>query len=437
MRPRLESPPEVNGPTEDDGAGRLKRRAWLGLAASTVLAGRAWAEEGPSAEADEIREERAVLETATKAGLDRLSWSSSPHYACLGNVRVEDRKRALRWAEALRAGFLSEWPRLGFPARPDPKRLLILLTKDRPGFVAAARAFADHTPFEGVSGIYSIEFHLNICSHVIDSHSGRTDVEFMFRTACHEGMHQLCFHCGVFRRGADVPRWLAEGLATLAESWDAWGRPSLLERNGPAVAPALELARTRKGWVELPELLLDGTWKEENDEDYQARYGQSWLLVHYLVTEPAMGRRFRAYLATIAGRDDSSRQLQDAQAHFGDLGRLERSLIEHASLASDQSIQVSAIDPAKMRSSSLWAGWHAYVFVSMSSDRFAPKTCLRRRKHATQPGPDESGPSDRLVRGFGSGFRPRRRVRVFPTVGVARSAPASRTGTPSRWPIVV
>jgi hypothetical protein len=59
-------------------------------------------------------------------------------------------------------------------------------------------------------------------------------------------------------------------------------------------------------------------------------YAQSWLLVHYLIKEPAALPRFRQYLQAIAPRVKSDRRIEDAQAHLGDLDLLDQELRRYA-----------------------------------------------------------------------------------------------------------
>ena len=59
-------------------------------------------------------------------------------------------------------------------------------------------------------------------------------------------------------------------------------------------------------------------------------YAQSWLLVHYLLREPAAVPRFRKYLEAIASRVNSDRRIEDAKNHLGDLDQLDQTLRRYA-----------------------------------------------------------------------------------------------------------
>ena len=61
-------------------------------------------------------------------------------------------------------------------------------------------------------------------------------------------------------------------------------------------------------------------------------YAQSWLLVHYLMTEPADAARFRDYLKTIAQRTKGEAIIgsRTPGPHLGDLDVLDRELRRYA-----------------------------------------------------------------------------------------------------------
>ena len=52
--------------------------------------------------------------------------------------------------------------------------------------------------------------------------------------------------------------------------------------------------------------------------------------MYHLITDPDRLPQFRAYLETIRTRRDATRRLEDATAHFGDLGRLDGEVKQEA-----------------------------------------------------------------------------------------------------------
>ena len=88
-----------------------------------------------------------------------------------------------------------------------------------------------------------------------------------------------------------------------------------------------DLARIQRRvpWIPARELIGDDSiLRAGNAARIMLGYAQSWLLVHYLIKEPAAVPRFRQYLQAIASRVKSDRRIEDAQAHLGDLDRLDR-----------------------------------------------------------------------------------------------------------------
>ncbi len=89
--------------------------------------------------------------------------------------------------------------------------------------------------------------------------------------------------------------------------------------------------RRREPWVSVGELLVDDrACFRRNGDRLLLSYSESWLLVYHLITDPDRLPQFRAYLETIRTRRDATRRLEDATAHFGDLGRLDGEVKQEA-----------------------------------------------------------------------------------------------------------
>ena len=58
-------------------------------------------------------------------------------------------------------------------------------------------------------------------------------------------------------------------------------------------------------------------------------YAESWLFIHYLMSEPSTRVGFRLYLKAIRGRESPDNRLEDARTHLGDLDRLNQQLREY------------------------------------------------------------------------------------------------------------
>ena len=150
-------------------------------------------------------------------------------------------------------------------------------------------------------------------------------------TLAHEGTHQLSFNTGLLSRTGDVPLAIIEGLGTYGEARKISG-PSEFGRTNLKRLEDLARIQRRIPWIPVRELLSQDTvLRAGNAARIMLAYAQSWLLVHYLMTEPAMLPRFREYLKTIAQRTKADDQrLEDAGAALGDLDVLDRELRRYA-----------------------------------------------------------------------------------------------------------
>src|SRR5262249_4819262 len=151
------------------------------------------------------------------------------------------------------------------------------------------------------------------------------------RVLAHEATHQLTFNTGLLRRGGDVPTSIMEGLARYGEVRKPAGRTAPGQINHMCLQ---DLAQTRRvPWISVAALLEDdGAMTGASGP--QARilaYAEAWLLVHYLMNDPARTFGFRRYLKAIrdrtsAGKDD---RLADARQYLGDLDRLNQDLRQY------------------------------------------------------------------------------------------------------------
>lgn len=134
-------------------------------------------------------------------------------------------------------------------------------------------------------------------------------------------LHEYAHHFMISARAAAMPRWVSEGGAEFFASaaFEADGSISL---GRPAVHRAYELFMERD--VTAEDLLdPDQYAKRSNPRSYDAFYGKSWLLYHYLNIDDARQGQLDRYLAEI-GRGKSSREA--GLAVFGDFGQLEKDL---------------------------------------------------------------------------------------------------------------
>lgn len=141
-------------------------------------------------------------------------------------------------------------------------------------------------------------------------------------TLLHEYAHHFNFSTSTF----PVPRWLSEGSAEFFASASfpkdggvGLGRPAM--HRGPELFYGKEVTAT--------DLLDPESYENRGGERYDAFYGKSWLLYHYLVMGgERKGQLDRYHKALISG----AAQREAANEAFGDLDELENDLQKYLKL---------------------------------------------------------------------------------------------------------
>ncbi len=319
----------------EPGRRSLGRRAWLrgaaGAAATLIGLDRALGaiqpaeneKDAPAVEAEEYERAEARVRKITS---ERLLKHKSAHYQAVGDASEAFIKLTLSDCEQMAADYVTHFRARGFDVRLPGRRLTVLVFRDERPFLK----FAENT-IPGTVGFYSrasnwlalFDFrNVPMSPHA----SGQSNME----TLTHEATHQLTFNTGLLERKADIPQSVVEGLAMYCE------RRRLFGRNEPGQANLRRLdelahIRRREPWITAAELLSDdrACFRRTGDR-LMLSYCQSWLLVYHLMSDPDRLPQFRAYLEAIRGRKDSTRRLEDARAHFGDLARLDGELRQEA-----------------------------------------------------------------------------------------------------------
>ena len=143
---------------------------------------------------------------------------------------------------------------------------------------------------------------------------GRDD--FSLRVLLHEYAHH--FLIGSARHA--MPRWLSEGAAEYFAS-ARFNNDGSVDIGLPNNDRAYEISNA--GEVSLAELLDYELYRENRGRRYDAYYGRSWLLFHYLAFEPSRAGQLEEYWRAVAGGVDST---EAARTIFGDLDRLSSEL---------------------------------------------------------------------------------------------------------------
>jgi hypothetical protein len=298
----------------------------LGIAGAPVLAGPA-AQKASGDDPSYAGEIAQVQDLAKKAGLGQFFSSRSKHFLGLGDAPELFRRTALRICESLGDAFLayfkSKGMKLGWPAR----LMTVITLKDD----ASYRAFINDDPGEQVGGHYDLETNRLVMFDFRPRKANlAADAELVNHiTLIHETSHMLCFNTGMLSRLADVPACISEGLATFVELWRPKGKERIGATNNPRLQVLFHAQGDAQPWIPISELFADDDLCENSKTSVLA-YTESWLLVHYLLKQPAELARFRDYLAGIPELAAKDRRIDYAQAKLGSLKKLDQELIRHA-----------------------------------------------------------------------------------------------------------
>jgi hypothetical protein len=312
----------------------LGRRAFLAasLAGWAGASARAEGPKGrkPPTEGDELR---AAADALRRAEVPEVRWGRSEHYQAIGNAPDDFRDAALGVCEGLREHYLKHFRGLGFEVQPPPGRLTLATLADFRTF----RRVAVNAPPGNVAGIY--EESANRVTIYDQRAPDAPAKEAGFENHVHlkhEAAHQLTYNTGLLRRGGDVAACISEGLAMYCEVVTAAGS------GVPGRVNHVRLdSLVGAGWLTPAQLLAGDDWMKQSGDSRRIlhSYAHCWLLVHYLLVDPAMRPRFRDYLSAIALRrrtadgPDPAVRLADARDHLGDLDQLALGVRRHASRA--------------------------------------------------------------------------------------------------------
>ena len=133
-------------------------------------------------------------------------------------------------------------------------------------------------------------------------------------------LHEYAHHFLISTSRFAMPRWLSEGAAEYYASARFPGDGSI-QIGLPANHRAYELANASD--VSIYELLDPGLYEKRTSRRYDAFYGRSWLLFHYLAFSQSRRGQLQEYWAALRAGTAS---LEAAQSIFGDLEALDDEL---------------------------------------------------------------------------------------------------------------
>lgn len=131
-------------------------------------------------------------------------------------------------------------------------------------------------------------------------------------------LHEYAHHFMISTNSMERPRWFTEGAAEFfsSTSFSADGGMIL---GRLAVHRAMELYFAQD--VKVSDLLDPAAYDKRSHRSYDAFYGKSWLLYHYLTFEETRKGQFARYLQLL---DQGKGQAESGAEAFGDLDQLEK-----------------------------------------------------------------------------------------------------------------
>ncbi|WP_108786705.1 DUF1570 domain-containing protein [Erythrobacter sp. Alg231-14] len=136
-------------------------------------------------------------------------------------------------------------------------------------------------------------------------------------------LHEYTHHFLIASARHAMPRWLSEGAAEYFSS-ARFNEDGSVDIGLPNNDRAYEISQAAP--VSLRQLLDYELYRSNRSGAYDAYYGRSWLLYHYLRFNPSRSGQLVQYWQAVASGADS---LEAAEQIFGNLDRLERELRDY------------------------------------------------------------------------------------------------------------
>jgi hypothetical protein len=149
----------------------------------------------------------------------------------------------------------------------------------------------------------------------------------------HEAFHQLQFNCGLSQRYADIPLWVAEGLAVYFET------PDLESSQGWRTVGAVNYGRLATLGDYLPNrpaqslksMMVDDKRFSDPRQAVSA-YAEAWAMNHFLMQR--YGKKYVKYLQTLAAKqpgvaDAPEARLREFESTVGSLTKLDAEFLKH------------------------------------------------------------------------------------------------------------
>ena len=178
-------------------------------------------------------------------------------------------------------------------------------------------------------------------------------------------LHEYAHHFLIGSSPTAMPVWLSEGAAEYFSA-ARFNDDGTFDIGLPNNNRAWEISRAAP--VSLRELLDYELYQKNRGNRYDAFYGRSWLLYHYLRFNPERQGQLVAYYEAVARGTDS---LEAGKSIFGDLDALEKELARYADTRSMAGMRIpaDAIRVAKVTTSKLSKGHAEAMDVILKSKR--------------------------------------------------------------------
>lgn len=306
----------------------LSRRRWLvavGVALGTGRTLQAQTPKKTALSADEERVIAAVRERAKKAGIGPFEVRTTEHFIGVGDAPPREYlAEALGLCESFAREFLPHFRERGFAVEFPKRRMTVVGLRGGESY----QSYSGRPRDTAVGGHYDIDTNELV---VFDFRPDRArlgaDAERINTfTLIHETAHLLCYNTGLLEAGRDIPVAISEGLATYAEMWTP---PRDRTAFGRSKNPRLGVLADSDRWIPVARLLADdGVFDAKETEELA--YAEAWLLVHYLVRQPEMLPKFRAYLTGMPKPGAGVGREAHAEKTLGSLKDLDAKVHRHA-----------------------------------------------------------------------------------------------------------
>jgi len=212
--------------------------------------------------------------------------------------------------ERLKTGFNNYWKNRGFEPQEADRPLVVLVFANRAQFERFARTDMKSDP-TGIIGYYHVLHNWVVMYDLTaDGQFGGRDRGLsqalshpnavpMVATIVHEATHQLMYNNGMQQRLADIPLWVAEGLAVYFEA------PDLTSKQGWKGIGKINVLRFQRAKLYLQQRPADSLASLiRTDERFRDTtrsldaYAEAWAFNHFLLKR--YSKQYQAYLLELS-----------------------------------------------------------------------------------------------------------------------------------------